>query len=55
MASANPKDLVREFKTSKAGDVMTLLVKPEFFPAWTSDEMTTSLTGFMTSRSQGLP
>ena len=38
MASANPKDLVREFKTSKAGDVMTLLVKPEFFPAWTSDD-----------------
>ena len=38
MPSANPKDLVREFKTSKAGDVMTLLVKPEFFPAWTSDD-----------------
>ena len=38
MASANPKDLVREFKTSKAGDVMTLLVKPEFVPAWTSDD-----------------
>ena len=38
MASANPKDLVREFKTSKAGDVMTLLVKPEFFPAWTEDD-----------------
>ena len=38
MASANPKDLVREFKTSKAGDVMTLLVKPEFFPAWTGDD-----------------
>ena len=38
MTSANPKDLVREFKTSRAGDVMTLLVKPEFFPAWTSDD-----------------
>ena len=38
MASANPKDLVREFKISKAGDVMTLLIKPEFFPAWTTDD-----------------
>ena len=38
MASANPKDLVKEFKTSRAGDVMTLLVKPEFVPAWTSDD-----------------
>lgn len=38
MASANPKDLVREFKTSKAGDVMTLLVKPELVPAWTGDD-----------------
>ena len=38
MASANPKDLVKEFKTSRAGDVMTLLVKPEFVPAWTSND-----------------
>lgn len=38
MVSANPKDLVKEFKTSRAGDVMTLLVKPEFVPAWTSND-----------------
>ncbi len=37
MASKNPKDIVREFKTVD-GTVTTLVVQPAFFPAWTGDD-----------------
>lgn len=37
MASKNPKDLVKEFKTVN-GTVTTLIVKPELFPAWAGDD-----------------